>query len=157
MWPMGLLFADELVLISESPSGLQLCLNALEKYCTDWKLQVNMDKTKAMVFSKKSSVKDFYGFYYMHNIVPIVDQYKYLGLVFTSNRNLLFASEQLSERAKMAYYALKSSIPGNNNLSVQILLKLYQSMIIPIITYESEIWITEYKLDIKSSYCFYLW
>ena len=88
-----------------------------------------MDKTKAMIFSKKSSVEDFYGFYYMHNIVPIVDQYKYLGLVFTSNGNLLFASEQLSERAKKAYYALKSSIPGNNNLSVQILLKLYQSMI----------------------------
>ena len=74
--------------------------------------------------------------------------------MFTSNGNLLFASEQLSERAKKAYYALKSSIPGNNNLSVQILLKLYQSMIIPIITYGSEIWITEYKLDIKSSYCF---
>lgn len=74
--------------------------------------------------------------------------------MFTSNGMLKFASEQLSERAKKAYYALKSSIPGNNNLSVQVLLKLYHSMIVPIITYGSEIWITDYKLDIKSSECF---
>jgi hypothetical protein len=72
--------------------------------------------------------------------------------MFTVNGNLLFASEQLSERAKKAFYALKSSISGNNNLSVQILLKLYQSMIVPITVYN--IWITEYKLDIKSSDCF---
>jgi hypothetical protein len=78
--PINHLFfaVDDLVLISESPSGLQHCLNAVEKYCTDWQLQVNMDKTKAMIFSKKSSVQDFCGFYYMDNIVPITDQYKYL-------------------------------------------------------------------------------
>lgn len=68
-------FADDLVLISESPSGLQHCLNALEKYCTDWQLQVNMDKTNAMIFSRKTTVKNMYGFYYKHNIVPITDQY----------------------------------------------------------------------------------
>lgn len=27
-------------------------------------------------------------------------------------------------------------------------------MIVPVITYGSEIWITDYKLDIKSSECF---
>lgn len=107
-------------------------------------------------FYRKTTVKDMYGFYYKYTIVPITYQYKYLGLVFTSNGKLKFASEQLSERAKKAYYALKSSIPGNNNLSVQVLLKLYHSMIVPIITYGSEIWITDDKLDIKSSKCFNL-
>ena len=31
-----LLYADDLILISENPSGLQLCLNALEVYCEEW-------------------------------------------------------------------------------------------------------------------------
>lgn len=54
----------------------------------------------------------------------------------------------------MAYYARKSSSRGNNNLSVQVLLKLYHSMIVPFITYRSEICITDFKIDIKSSECF---
>jgi hypothetical protein len=34
-----LLFADDLILISEKPSGLQHCLNALlEVYCEEWGL-----------------------------------------------------------------------------------------------------------------------
>lgn len=78
-----------------------------------------MDKTNAMIFSRKTTVKDRYGFCHKHNNVPITDQYKYFRPVFTSNRKLRFASEQLS--AKKAYNALKSSIPGSYSLSVQVL------------------------------------
>lgn len=57
-----------------------------------------MDKTNAVIFSRKTKVKDMYGFYHKHNNVPLTDQYKYLRLVFTSNRKLKFASEQFSEK-----------------------------------------------------------
>jgi hypothetical protein len=43
-----------------------------------------------------------YGFYYNHNTIEIVNQYKYmyLGLVFRSEGKLKFPAEQLSERAR---------------------------------------------------------
>ena len=47
-----LFLADDLVLISESKEGLQQHLNVLEKNCKDWKLSVNTDKTKVVIFNK---------------------------------------------------------------------------------------------------------
>ena len=144
-------FADDLVLVSESAQGLQKCIDILSRYCFDWKLCVNMDKTKVMIFSQNTLNESMYGFYYNHNTIEIVNQYKYLGLVFRSDGKLKFSAEQLSERARKAYYAIKTNIPASTNFSAETLLKLYQSMIIPILTYSSEVWITDYKCNLMSS------
>ena len=42
----SLSFADDLVLISTSANGLQVCLNKLENYCKRWRLSVNVKKKK---------------------------------------------------------------------------------------------------------------
>ena len=41
-----LMYADDIVLISESAKGLQNCLNKLSNYCDIWNLSVNIDKYK---------------------------------------------------------------------------------------------------------------
>jgi hypothetical protein len=46
----SLSFADDLVILSESQSGLQSALNKLENYCHKWQLTVNKNKTKVMIF-----------------------------------------------------------------------------------------------------------
>ena len=48
-----LLYADDLVLVSKSPKGLQWCLDALKRFCNDWKLKINSNKSKVVVFSKR--------------------------------------------------------------------------------------------------------
>ena len=45
------LYADDIVLIFDSPEELQRHLNALKLLCMDKDLSINMDKTKAMVFN----------------------------------------------------------------------------------------------------------
>ena len=45
-----LLYADDLLIISESEEGLQNCISILEQYCNRWKLEVNLDKTKVIIF-----------------------------------------------------------------------------------------------------------
>ena len=47
-----LLYADDLVILSESPKGLQNCINSLNNYCENSKLNINIKKTKVMVISK---------------------------------------------------------------------------------------------------------
>ena len=42
----NLLYADDLVLVSETSSGLQNCLDRLQEYCDKWRLTVNIKKTK---------------------------------------------------------------------------------------------------------------
>ena len=41
-----LLYADNLVILSESPTGLQHCINALDNYCEKWRLNINIKKKK---------------------------------------------------------------------------------------------------------------
>ena len=41
-----IMFADDQVLFSTSPTSLQLMLNDIETYCNTWKLKINVNKTK---------------------------------------------------------------------------------------------------------------
>jgi hypothetical protein len=53
----------------------------------------------------------------------------------------------LSEKARKAYFSLKSKIPYSNFISVEKWIKLFDSLITPIMTYGSEIWILEFKIN----------
>ena len=45
-----ILYADDTVLISDSATDLQHQLNVFYEYCNEWKLKVNIEKTKIMIF-----------------------------------------------------------------------------------------------------------
>ena len=47
-----LMYADDVILVSQSEQILQNCLNKLETYCEHWCLDINMNKTKSLVFNK---------------------------------------------------------------------------------------------------------
>jgi hypothetical protein len=45
-----ILYADDTIILSESGSDLQAQLDAFHEYCLTWKLKVNIDKTKIVIF-----------------------------------------------------------------------------------------------------------
>ena len=47
-----IMYADDTALLAESARNLQNMLNLFHEYCLKWKLKVNIDKTKIMIFSK---------------------------------------------------------------------------------------------------------
>ena len=47
-----LMYADDIVLLSKSSQGLQEKLNKLKDFCNDWCLNINIKKTKVLVFNK---------------------------------------------------------------------------------------------------------
>ena len=50
-WIPLLLYADDIVLVSDSPEGMQRHLDALQRFAQDSGLSVNLGKTKVMVFN----------------------------------------------------------------------------------------------------------
>lgn len=48
----SLLYADDLVLLSDDQKELQNKLDILNKYCKDWCLEINTSKTKIVNFNK---------------------------------------------------------------------------------------------------------
>jgi hypothetical protein len=47
-----LLHADDILIVLESAEGLQHDLNEFRSYCIQWKVHVNVDKTKIMMHCK---------------------------------------------------------------------------------------------------------
>ena len=59
-------------------------LDILFEYCYKWKLTVNIDKSKVMIFRKGGRISDDLSFIYGDMEMEIVSKYTYLGIVFTS-------------------------------------------------------------------------
>ena len=80
-----LMYADGLILISRSESGLQALLNRLGNYYRKRRMEVKLKKTKVMKFSgiKGHKCKTIF----LYNVKPIesVSKYKYLGIEFSSS------------------------------------------------------------------------
>ena len=145
-----LLFADDLLLISETSSGLQHCLEQLSQYCNKWNLKVNINKTKAMIFSKGK--KDFKKFKFTFQDLPIdiVEKYKYLGIIFYFNGNLKHAADDLYNKGLKAFFSLRRKFSNFSELPFNISMKLFDALIKPIITYGSEVWISDYKINLSN-------
>ena len=78
-----ILWADDLVLMSDTPGGLQRQLDGLFLFCSKYQLIVNELKTKIMIFWKPCS----YDFMFNGTRLDIVDKYKYLGTIVNTVQN----------------------------------------------------------------------
>ena len=59
-------------------------LDVLHDYCQDWKLNVNLKKTKAMVFSNKLRKHNKLSFTFNNKALETVSQFTYLGVTINS-------------------------------------------------------------------------
>ncbi len=135
----ALAYADDLVLISTSKTGLQKALYATAEYCSKWKLEINYKKTKCMTLSKGNQ-KESTIFKLNGNWLENVKEYKYLGVII-HKRNCSFTSaiKNLRIRAVKACYALNSKV-DMKRLPIYLALKIFDTMIKPILLYASEVW-----------------
>ena len=84
-WIPLLLYADDIVLISDSSKEMQCHLDALHTFAHDSGLSVNLGKTKVMVFNttpqwvKRSAPTLVYD----EVTAEYIDAYTYLGVLFT--------------------------------------------------------------------------
>ena len=78
-------------------NGLQSCLDSLVVYCECWKLKINVNKTKVMIFSKGKIKKENFSFSINneHTCIEVADKYKYLCIMLNFNGNLKHAAEHM--------------------------------------------------------------
>ena len=69
-----LLYTDDTVILAENDHNLQMALDSVHESCTNYKLTVNISKTKIIIFSKKK-VRRFLTFMYGHHIIEAVSDY----------------------------------------------------------------------------------
>ena len=114
-----LLYADDLILMSTTHESLQKCITRLEHYCKTWQLEVNLKKTKIMIFNKQGSLIKKYKFYYKNNTLENVKEYKYLGFTFTCSGSDNIGIQNLLKQAKKAWFSLQYHIRSSKNTKSQ--------------------------------------
>ena len=108
-----LLYADDLVLISGSKEGLQKRLDTLCTYCQDWCMEINVKKTKIIIFNRNGRLLNE-NFSIGNNLIECVKQYKYLGIVIQNTGNFNEARKQLFQKGIKASFQLCKDMKSSN-------------------------------------------
>ena len=135
-----LLLADDIALISETVIGLQTQLNILQRSAISLGLKVNLDKSNIIVFRKGGYLGARERWFFNNTQMPVVNSYKYLGILFSTKLSFSFACNNLASRAKNALLCIMRKLRSLNNNNLNLLLKLFDSQVQPIMHYGSEIW-----------------
>ena len=83
-----LAYADDLVLIDETAAELNEMLEILKVWCIRWRVLINVQKTKAMHFRQKNVQCTNEKILIGTDEIEIVNNYRYLGLVFDRNLDI---------------------------------------------------------------------
>ena len=100
-----LFYADNLVLLSNSKEGLQRSLGTLKNYSLSLGLELNLEKSKCIVFSKVTK-SDTSKFFYNATQIETVRSYIYLGFKFHASGSFTEAKNNLYTRGVKAYFKL---------------------------------------------------
>jgi exonuclease III len=138
--PLGcLMYADDVLLLSQSAKGLQNSLDKLNIYCKKWRLKINTTKTKTIIFNCR---KSDHTFKLGNQILQDSDRVCYLGFMLTPSGKFKATQKYLYDKACRALFAQRMAISGlcMNYFSVNTQLKLFDATIKPILLYGSEVW-----------------
>ena len=102
-----IMWADDILILSETQEGLQQKLDLLHEYSKANKLTVNTKKTKCMIFSKTGRLLKKENFYYNKLQLENVREYKYLGFLVTPSGEITSGLKDLRNRAMKALAKLK--------------------------------------------------
>ena len=136
----SLLYADDLVIISKSEAGLQKSLDILNEFSLKWKLKVNMTKTKCIVFSRGRKPATPLQMKLGHTNIENCDSYCYLGTMFSRSGSFNLASQTLCGKARSAMFSLLKNTYKHGACNIYLILELFDKMVSPIATYNSEVW-----------------
>ena len=137
-----LLYADDVVLFSESAADLQLQLNALREFADTKHMSVNVDKTKIVVCQPQP--RDQFTWVYDGLPVESVLEFKYLGIHLHASAGFMGAHEVIKGTAVKAMWGMVRQLRDREIESVGIRVHMFNTLVMPIMLYGCEIWATRF-------------
>ena len=94
-----LLWADDLILLALDPFTLQKQLDALHKFCIEWGVNINVDKTELIKFSPQYEHVKSSTFKIGCHTLKEVDSYCYLGIEIHKSGSFALARTELKKES----------------------------------------------------------
>jgi Reverse transcriptase (RNA-dependent DNA polymerase) len=133
-----LIYADDILLLSENLNDIQRFLNRLVTYLSERSLKLNASKCKILKFTKKGKgrPKNSDVLLIENENVEFVSEFTYLGVKFQASGTSF--SKHIAKRVKAAVFAF-SKINSLSKSSVDTALKLFDLAIAPVASYGIEV------------------
>ena len=117
---------------------MQHALNTFEDYCSEWKLTVNIEKIKFMIFGQRK-INTNLKFTFNKQEIEIVKEYKYLGILPGQSGSFLTTKKFIAEQASIPMFSLLRKVK-TLQLPFDIQIDLFNKIVKPILGYGCEIW-----------------
>jgi len=144
-----LMFADDLALIADTVLELQRQLNILSDFCLQYKLKVNEDKTKVVVFKNGGVLSRNEKWHYRNVKLEVVNKFCYLGLLLTRQMSVNAMVHELCTKGKRVLVTLLKQLYSCGQLTKSVFFKLFDTKIAPILLYGAELWGIEKYPDLE--------
>ena len=143
-----LMYADDLMLLSQTEDELQRGINVLHRVCTENNLTVNTSKSKLMYVSKRRPAKLPVIEY---NLQPLqwVDSFKYPGATISATNNFTKGMKTICQQASKSQTVIDIYVLKHRTVSFNHIFQLFDILIKPILTYEFGMWGTGNYTDIE--------
>jgi exonuclease III len=138
-WLHSLLYADDVAILADSPESLQSMLDVVSGFCREFRLKLNMSKSKILrVPPRPSTAPEEITATYQDETVEVVTEYKYLGLWFTQdlnwNRHIAFVVKKARKKIDTL-----AGFFGHKGISHPVKTKVWSALVQPRILYGTEI------------------
>ena len=141
-----LLFADDLILLSSTDSGLQRALNSFADACNTARMKISMAKTEVLVLHLLRN-PDQCVLHVNGATLKQVEKFKYLGVAFTSDGRQDKELDTRIGKASAAMRALHYSVVMKRELSKKAKLSIFKAVFVPILTYGHESWVMKERMQ----------
>ena len=134
-----LMYADDIVLLSNSIEDLQNLFDELYDYCALWKLNLNMVKTKILI-CKTGRIALNEVWFWGDQYIDRCDNYKYLGVFMYPNGITHKSLCHIRDQANLAVLQLHNRLKTLGIPPINIAVKIFDTCITPILVYASQVW-----------------
>jgi exonuclease III len=137
---VGLLFADDLVLICPSRRKLRKALKRLGTWADTWKMRFGAAKCGVMCVSSDNDNESIRNetWVLQGEAIPVVKEYKYLGLPFRNDLDLDRVTESRAAKTGAALHSALNMI-GCRTIPVGLKLLIFKALVIPVATFGGEL------------------
>ena len=123
---------------SATAQGLQKLISGTEMFCNKWKLTINTAKTKIMVLNTRRESSTPWTVY--NQEIQVVSSFGYLGIEIDNKGSFKKAVTRLYNKSSKALMSVRKGFNFYYGSAVSVMLKLFDSLVQPILTYGCEIW-----------------
>ncbi|KAK3545223.1 hypothetical protein QTP70_002063 [Hemibagrus guttatus] len=134
----SLIFADDVVLLASSGLDLQHALGRFAAECEAAGMRVSTSKSEAMVLNRKKVACTLQ---VGGEVLPQVEEFKYLGVLFTSEGRMDREIDRWIGAAAAVMRSMHRSVVVKKELSRKAKLSIYQSIYALTLTYGHELWV----------------